>query len=257
MKVAVCLSGHTRGFQIKSGALQETFIKSIVNNYNADVFIHTWDVEGIGINRKPLNKKNRKKEVLEKIKNNSKYGNAELEFRRDGPTIYEKDFENIPNIKNVIIENYKSVEPEILKICDLINLSKATCTFGNYSPNFVSAQRKIYLCNELKKQQEEINGTYDIVIRTRCDIKDYNFDLPNPVPDNTIYLENSQAYHGLSDIFAFGNSDIMNKYAELYLNIPKYAEENRDFNPHSIIKYHLEEYSKLEVTVVPAACHLA
>ena len=44
MKVAVCLSGLTRGvkFTLKD------IIKHLVEPYNADLFVHTWDIESGG-----------------------------------------------------------------------------------------------------------------------------------------------------------------------------------------------------------------
>ena len=237
MKVALCLSGHFRTFY----RTKPTWISEVEEKYSPDVFIHTWNTLGFGrpladVQETPdLWDKNQKKVVDE----NAKYGDSRVEFCRQSPDLDDKVFSDVfSNVKKVVIEDYKDVEPEILAICKNIDLSVSP--YFDYPPNFVSAQRKAFLCNELKKQAELDHGQkYDIVIKGRPDLQINNLNLTVENIGDHCFLPSDQAYHGVSDIFAVGASETIDRYCSFFSNVEKYIEEKLNFNPHTILSEHL------------------
>lgn len=227
MKVAVCLSGHFRTFS----DCKKSFLDQIDNPYQPDIFIHTWDELGYSRNGNYHNINERTQEIIDKNKN---FGYSLVEFMRDCGKIDKTLYDDL-NIKDIVIENYEDVEPLILE--------KASRVKNKYEmdhpPNFISSQRKAYLCNELKKNYESKNNfEYDIVIKCRPDLY-YNYinlDLNTTVLNTPI----AQSYGTISDIFAYSNSKIMNQYCSLFEKMDGYIKENIHFNPHILLLHHIE-----------------
>lgn len=95
--------------------------------------------------------------------------------------------------------------------------------------------------NNLKNIWEEINGfKYDIVIKSRFDLK-----LIEPVDlrlvNNSIFIPIGWDHlDGYNDLFAYGDSDSMNYYFGLYNNVLGYLKSGIELHPESLLKYHLE-----------------
>jgi hypothetical protein len=106
----------------------------------------------------------------------------------------------------------------------------------------------IYMCNNLKSEYEnEKNFKYDLVIRSRSDyfwFRSFNNEEINLSKKN-ILIPWNWSFKGVreyarSDVFAIGNSDLMNKYSEIYENIDEYTKAVGMFHPESICGYHLK-----------------
>jgi hypothetical protein len=227
MRVAVCLSGHFRTFK----QVKESLYVNIIEPYSPDIFIHTWDGLGYSRNGKYHNINERTQEIIDKNKN---FGCSLVEFMRDCGKITE-DLYNDLNVKDIVVENYEDVEPLILE-----KASKVKNKYDiDHPPNFISSQRKTYLCNKLKNDYESKNNfVYDIVIKCRPDLyyNSINLDLNTTVLNTPI----SQSYGTISDIFAYSNSKIMNQYCSLFEKMDDYIEENIHFNPHLLLLHHIE-----------------
>jgi hypothetical protein len=159
MKIALCLTGHIRRYE----HCKDRFFYAIINKYRPDVFIHTWDEQGLGLNGR--SKEGLNEETLEAIRKNIKYGCSEVEYKRGGTKITPSYFDHMKPTK-VVIETYSDIEPQILKMAENITNK----SFDDYPPNFISAQRKAYLCDQLRIKHEQENGfNYDAIIKTRFD----------------------------------------------------------------------------------------
>jgi uridine kinase len=124
------------------------------------------------------------------------------------------------------------------------NLQPIVCLF---EPNikFSSNQKKnalynqwikYYKLNSLKKLNEDINGKYDLVIKTRPDLhlnseinfKEYvankNIYIPKDSKIDQKKLKNIGDKY-LTDSFAFGGSDAMNEYFGIYENLDKLIDK--------------------------------
>jgi hypothetical protein len=230
MKLAFCLSGHVRNFS----DCKESFVNHIVNQYNPDIFVHTWDEYGYGRNgssTKPINEKT--KLCIEK---NKHLGLAEnTEILRGTSKIDQELFSDL-NVKEIIIENYDEIEPDILRIAEKVVIKDDI----DYPPNFISAMRKVKLCNELRKQYEKQNGfQYDVVIKARPDLVYQKvFIDENP---KQFFTTISQSYGFMSDIFYYSNSSIMDKFCTFYDLFETYIEKGYHFNPHRLMLKHLED----------------
>ena len=230
MKVAVCLSGHIRNFS----DCKESFVNHIVKQYNPDIFIHTWDEYGYGRNGSPTNPINEKTKLC--IEKNKHLGFSQnTEILRGTPKIDQELFSDL-NVKEMVIESYDEIEPDILKIAERVVVKDNI----DYPPNFISAIRKVKLCNELRKKYEQQNDVhYDIIIKARPDLMYHNVVIhENP---NQLFTPVNQSYGVMSDIFYYSNSNIIDKFCTFYDLLETYIEKGYHFNPHRLMLKHLEE----------------
>lgn len=113
--------------------------------------------------------------------------------------------------------------------------------------NSINMFYKIMKCNELKKQYEtEKNFKYDVVVRLRTDT---HFREPVILSEDKdkIIVPHHLGYGGVCDQFAYGSSDLMDTFCDLFPNIKKYFDEGCVFHPETLLKYHC---NKLSLNVV-------
>jgi hypothetical protein len=149
---------------------------------------------------------------------------------------------SIPNIDHVITKELQSFYDESdLQLFDCKSdglRSIVDCTNMFY---------KITKCNQLKKQHEDAhNFKYDIVVRLRPDISFQNHVIFSRDRDK-IFIPNGYDYGGVCDQFAYGSSDLMDKFCDLFPNIKKYVEEGCVFNPEFLLDYHCK---KLDLNII-------
>lgn len=236
MKVALCVSGHFRTFK----KCEDSWFRCIIDIHDPDVFIHTWD--DLGFSRNVAIKQEYDAPAKELVARNKKYGNSKGEFYRGTPPIGDI-YKNLEP-KKIVIESYQDVENEIYQFADTIKKKHEY----DYPPSLISQLRKINLANKLKKEYEEENNfTYDIVIRIRPDvIFFYDLVIKNP---EIVHTPLAYSYKIISDIFAYSTSSNMDKYCSLYERLGEYRDrEEVYFNPHELLKYHLEQ-EKLEYII--------
>ena len=100
---------------------------------------------------------------------------------------------------------------------------------------------KIFRCNELKKQYEnKHNFKYDIVVRLRPDTNFKNLVIFSEDKDK-IFTPHEFNYNGVCDQFAYGPSDLMDKFCDLFPNIIKYVEVGCTFHPETLLQYHCDK----------------
>lgn len=258
-KVALCISGQLREYT----SVHESTIKFIANEYDADIFIHTWDNSG---NRLPKP---------------TRAGYCQI-FPENFYAVIEKHqllgqrlFERYPSLKAAILYGDK-INKRAIKQCygenttviiekesDMADIFTKLSRKPGWAkhPNQAKMYYKIYACNELKKKKEEEQGfLYDVVIRFRADqpleapfslesIYDVIYD------DNVIYSDGVFAY-GYGDIFAYGSSKAIDHYSSIWLNVEKFSELDTlpafrfPVVPHNILFDYLF-YSEFKVRHAP------
>lgn len=100
---------------------------------------------------------------------------------------------------------------------------------------------KIWRANALKNAYEKINDIhYGRVIRLRFDLEFESF--PEIEPErNTLYIPEGWDYRGgINDLLVVGDSESIDKYCDVYVNLRKYARAGIGFHPESILRHHLE-----------------
>lgn len=212
LKVALCISGHMRSFEETFSSLQN----SIINKYSPDIFIHSWDREGYdGANGR----------------GDARLINVQTDISK---------IKKLYNSKNILIEKMPTWNTN--------KYTKNMCD-GVRNPQIVLGMfYSIFKVNELKSKHEiQNNFTYDFVIRARADLL-YENEL---IIENQkgIYFPTFGAYAGVADQFAYGSSENMDIYSEMYNNLDKNFDAGIKWQPESQLKYHIENN---KVAILPA-----
>jgi uridine kinase len=164
-----------------------------------------------------------KKYILDKFDNVDVYLHITVDENLEDKYLNHITQSEIDNIKSKLNPLYVIEEKNIL------------FNFDKNINNTVNLWYKYHKLNELKKNHEKINGEYDLVIKYRPDLyflSEISF-LPNNeyiiIPkdskiDKTKLLNITDSY--LCDVFAYGNSKLMSKYFDIYLNISKLIDKN-------------------------------
>jgi hypothetical protein len=166
MKIAYCLSGHTREF---GSTLSEANIK--IKNYNIfNFYISTWKSSG-------LNK---------------------VFWKGDKEENDEIDIGSMVRQYNPIIWDAESRE-------DYENFNFYDFIF-NKSPHQVNVLNTLLMFKKIKKSISYVNSDYDAVIRGRFDLQNINFDFTKIKCDpGKIYGKLSSINGMPSDIFFYGD----------------------------------------------------
>lgn len=148
---------------------------------------------------------------------------------QDNETLYYKE---LRNKLNPIAVNYQKIDKQII---DVPLSSQET-----RNRNLLSMFYHNYKCTQMIKNS---NIAYDVVVKFRAEIdSDDEFDIPNNLINNTIYIPNGYNYRGVCDRIAFGTLESMLIYGELYLNIHNYVYVKQAlFNPEYLLMFHINE----------------
>lgn len=196
MKVAVCFSGHTRTFEKTSQSIRQ----HLLDKYDCDVFMHTWDVKGT----------TRKEDV-------------------GGLTSIDVASLNaLCKIKTLMIE------PQIQ--FDLENhdcFLYARTPPHNVKSKWYSAKKSFEL-----SQQSEVK--YDVIVSVRPDMLFHENVILSSREKVLFLPGNVKTPNGtLHDYFAFGDVSVMKSYFELYDQFDHLCENVAQFRPETIFTYHV------------------
>lgn len=143
---------------------------------------------------------------------------------------------SIPNINHEIIKEPQSIYDE--SVLQLFGSRKNPETSVE---NCINMFYKIMKCNEFKTQYEnEKNFKYDIVIRLRTDTHFREPVIFSEDKDN-IFIPSNLDFGGVCDQFAYGSSQLMDKYCDIFNNIKQYFDEGCKFHPETLLKYHCDK----------------
>jgi len=209
MKVALCLSGFARTMQYSYPYLE----KYLLNHLQPDIFFFGYTDNDNGVTEDSI-------------------------------------IDTYSPVKYCCREFTEAVEEEIWDSYgsrDVIN----TQLHPSSSPIYMLSQwYNIFKSNELKCKQEQEKGfIYDIVVRARTDyyffrkLEDYELNLANSkmtvcTPD--VWDFKIVNPHAVTDFFAFGDSNSMNIYSNLFNRAAEYNLKHKFiFHPESMTGYNL------------------
>lgn len=212
MKIAVCLSGHLRKFELTFPTLYLHLLK----NHDCDIFLHTWDKMGYACNYKTDQTQQMTSLYLPRI---------------------EKTFQP----KKMIIESSSFIE-------DLKRQGDEYAPHLRNEPKHVghmaSMFYKIYAANELRKRHELETGVqYDWIVRCRPDLT-FNqvVNMPAQKKPKTVYLAKSQSMPGwFNDQFAIASPTDMDLYSSFFFHMPEYFKARNEFYPEKFMDWSLKK----------------
>lgn len=250
--VALCISGQFREFQQCVTWINE-FVDSMNNNdYSVNVFLSTWEEQGISTNIGRMLPDEFSKYLPISLARDNKHENK-LEESLPGLTLDIKNsiddrkindellIEEIKNLRSVKTNSYRKFKIDNKETFDI---SKEKCSSTNLLPMFYLIKESYNLCSsyELKK-----NIKHDLYIRMRPDQK---IDL-NKIDVDLRRLEISNAIYGLyhpaykensffSDQFYIGNKNNFHTLCCVWDNILHYIRNDKiNKSPEMITYYHL------------------
>lgn len=202
MKTALCLSGQTRTWKHTFATIQEKLIQP----FNADVFMHTWSVQG------------------NKVPNPDLLDGFSHDTRPLDPAVISEYNPKQAHIEYPDYEYFKGFINDVRFY------------------NVIMMHYSIYRSNLLKFEYEaRYNFKYDLVIRCRFDSYFYYVNIERTLPflHNTIFLAPNQSHgdefsalrkrilfeEGIrympNDQFAYSSSEGMDYYSSLYPTLLK------------------------------------
>lgn len=203
MKIAVCFSGLIRNYRDHV----QNIIRHSLND-NTDVFIHTWQYKD------------------QKIKEAVSY------FQ------YFHFTDTLKPLKLIIDDK----EWEEFDIFNKWNIKKEHDTSHSAS-NYASMYYSILQSNSLKQIfEQKYNFTYDLVVRHRFDFSfkekiDYSELDPNVL--NLLPINRNDGY---CDLWAAGNSKIMDIYSSVYNGFNECCENIKLLRPEDMLKYWIDKF---------------
>lgn len=215
MKIALLLTGFVRSYLNNFNSLKV----NIIDKYNTDIYISTW---------------NKTQSII-----NSGYD--------------DYDINSFINIYSDKLKDYIILDIDKY-YADKINITFQSRSDDIFKINNRAIEHGSRWVERLRDQWYIVNNgfnlisnNYDYIIRTRFDVLINNFNLlpidfviPAPHPIN-VY----------NDHFAYGNYDNMQIYCDLYSNIEKlYIDYNIDIsNAEYMLKFYIENYHKINTYI--------
>ena len=210
-KIGICLSG---GVKFPEKSLRS--VQALSEKYDIKVFGHTWKINN-----------------SETFQNNSWSG---IKSTTEKPSDSLSKIISECNFETLIIDNFDNKK----NVLEELRKSIAFCISDRTDVGPLSMFYSMCQSNKLKMQYEkESNSIFDIVIRMRYDseIVDINqFDFETE-PD-VLYIPEGHNWNGVNDQFAYGNSNVMNIYASLILNLHQHFSGIL-YNPEAMLKHYL------------------
>jgi hypothetical protein len=246
MRIAVCFSGHLRNFFTSDNgynSLNKNILYLQKNGHQVDMFFSIWD-------------------TYDPVHSHHNADNIIIDSLKIDSTIFDSI-----DVKKLLIESYDDLKSQFT----LSSITNETITSKNQIKGFehrfaslamspddilhcVPMYYKICSANKLKTEFElENEFTYDIVIRYRCHISlQSQINLPSAIEKNTIYLPyfNKNCTNKTcmaDDRFAYGSSNSMNIYSNLYNELKTIIETCSHFGPERYLDYYLVKLKSLNL----------
>lgn len=206
MKIAVCLAGHLRTFE----KCHESLRKNVLDKYDCDVFISTWENRGNTLYHAHYQK-----------------GYDESDERVDMELV-----NSIYKPCEMIVENPLSEEIAAIKRPFTGMLSRNGANIENVVPMFY----KMWNCNSLKRDYEtKFDVKYDLTLRCRFDVYVKKVDAHLA----TEKIQFIPGHCGVNDIIFIGPNNAMNDALDLYTVLSPQIPFNQFENAENILMEHL------------------
>ena len=235
-KIAICISGHLRTYKRALSNFIEFLHAPLRQIGDVDIFLSTCPIKSSNDTWQGQLGNKQDDSIIDINEAIKTYG-AIATFIED-----QQQTKNLFQTTNFI--------DEVPPICDPRRHS-------NGKLNFIPMWYGVNQCNELKKQKENSEKfVYDLVIKTRPDLLyPYSIDINRILSnlENTLWVgkeayftEGSQYQYengwNIRDMFAMGNSEIMDKYSSLYSHLEILLKNNYTEVPERILWEHLQNF---------------
>ena len=207
MKVALLLTGHMRCWdQVFPNTKQH-----IIDKYNPDIFIDTWDSEAYWD------------------------PHSEKGITEGGPKLDVHNIQRLYNPVNMNVEKYEEYED------NFATRAKEFETFYHVPKNQISMWYKVGRGMLAVEQHMMLTGkTYDVIIRMRPDLV-FNEPLPEFDPNKfyTLGYRNHMG-QGTSDMVQVGNFFTMSLFCKVLYHLPNLYRETGLLCPHVISEHFIK-----------------
>lgn len=232
MKIAICISGLTRKHDNCLLSIEKYF-----KDHEVDVFCHTYEVKSI---------ERVVRDTWSKHETKTYYENLDISIT---------DVISLFKPKEYIIEDYDTISvhyfmPMFLDIMNTRNLIRDNIE-GNLT--VISMHYSMMMANHLRRlYQEKTKTEYDVVFRMRYDSDiQFMYPLENHKLNKLNIPYGSDWNDGMNDQFAFGPTDMMDKYMDLFPNIVQTIKQCLRYAPEVILRQHLKNQNLLDEIVRP------
>jgi hypothetical protein len=259
-RIVLNISGLSRFLEESYENLKEFILKpSEKLGYQVDIFIHTWEMDGLVDDKWGFGGKDGRKKDFK----------GSLKWTEDNKSVTKEEL--ISSITNIVTPTELVVEKHSDKVPEFKRIIKSLPTpTSNVSPiNALSQLYSKYQCHLLQEDYRKDNSiSYDYVIKYRTEIrleKDLITKKLLKLADEKIVIPNRDSKFGkfygsdvqfiikyqaggLADVFAIGPPQLMCQYNTSYLRLKLIVKKGSDFNPHNILcrdirgKYELYDF---------------
>ena len=207
LNIALLITGQIRNAKESYPSIKE----KILDVYNPDVFIETWS-------------------------NSSKIISHFNGLLENDSTLDE--IEKMYNPYIISSEEYNNQKNQhFSKLC-----IEKHCYNETKPENVYAMHYKIKKGFSLIKNNQLIEKNYDLVIKTRFDIKLESFINLYDINPKKIYIPEGWDHRGgINDLFAVGGYNVMEIYCNLYSHLEEYTQLGNIFHPETLLKVHLEK----------------
>lgn len=228
LKLAICISGTTKYHENSLKSIEKYF-----SSYNPKIFIHTYNIDPNRLIEDSWSK-NKQYEYLSNLKL-STYQITEL---------YKPEYQAIEDYDKVTMD----LLPHFLEITSTESLNLYSMG-SNIGP--ISMHYSIRAANALKSYYEtENNMKFDVVVRMRYDS---DIKVMEPLSQYDLSRINIPIYRdwmgGINDQFAFGPSELMDKYSNLFPTFGYHTRMCGIYHPETIFRTYLQDI-KIESEIV-------
>jgi len=213
MRTALLLSGHFRDANSCFPYIKE----KILDLYDADVFISTWNPEGDFENYIPVPTRN--------LENSYTFDQIIKAYK---PKMIKSEDLNSPKIQTLIARDW-----------DLDTFGPMNGEFNTVSI-FCMWYKITSAFHLMEEYESECNFKYDFIIKGRFDLKIYDH---LQIKENTNYVNIPCGFDwrgGYNDLIAWGSREAMIYYGSLLLKMEQYVKSDGVFfHPETLLKHHL------------------
>lgn len=220
MKVALCIAGQMRGYLEAYPSVK----KNIIDVFDPDIFIHTWDEVGSSsnIHRRvlpfPMANYLPRKLIHDKPYFLSLFTHFSAELESQS-MVNEAELHKLYSPKACIVEKSPTLEES-----DNFFGFTVPSQMKKKQPKSIWSRNlyyKIYECNKLKKDFEQRNNLkYDLVIRLRPDLSIGEI-ISSEIDKNKLYFRyySIDTSYQVADQYFYSDSDTMDKVCDIYNHI--------------------------------------
>ena len=211
MKVAVLLTGHNRSYESTFESLKQ----SVLDNYDCDIYINTWDVNEPSAERKVNATFSLPNRPVDQSKLIEKYS----------PYLKKYNFENWENYTNNRFPNISFLDRD----GDVFKVNERAIYHGSY---WVERLRNQWWMIQKAWNLIDNPHQYDTIFRTRFDLEIKHIQFKKAkfvVPKSDVEFYKIGTHW--SDHMAYGESDSMEKYCNMFDHIESmYVNHNIDIS---------------------------